>query len=395
MKTSPWIAKLPAAAAVAAALICPLTSSAQEDVLVPGGPIALRVEPLKVEGAGNLEVALAVAGDEKGDVKEEESQGSDYWLGVQVAAVPELVKRQMALKHGLAVEDVTADSPAAKAEIKRYDILLKAGDTPLNVVADLVKTVEAAKGKEIEITVKRDGESRTIRIAADKRPKPEAAVEIVRRKLEAARPELAGEIKQLEEALEKLKSKAGKDGFGIVFAKPAIVAPRFDLKFDNQYLKETRADFPKDLSVQINKAGNEPAKIHVKRGDKEWNVTDKTIGELPEEIRGHVQKMLHGQVLSAHSGGAGIHTVRVLPGGKVDGVLNISPVAPAAPVAPAPPAPPAAPGAPASPAKPAIAARTITARVERTEDGTSAKLDAIMKKLEKLESEVESLREKK
>ncbi len=129
------------------------------------------------------------------DSDDEETSSSDYWLGVQVAALPELTKRQLALKHGLAVEDVTADSPAAKAEIKRYDILLKAGDTPLNVVADLVKTVEAAQGKEIEITVKRDGESRTIRVTADKRPKSEATIDIVRKKIEATRPELAGEIK--------------------------------------------------------------------------------------------------------------------------------------------------------------------------------------------------------
>jgi hypothetical protein len=268
MKTSQWMQQLPSAAVVAAALSSPLASSAQENVLVPGAPIALRVEPFQVEGAENLEVALAVADDVKGDAQEEEAASSEYWLGVQVAALPELAKRQLALKHGLAVEDVTADSPAAKAEIKRYDILLKAGDTPLTVAADLVKTVEAAKGKEIEITIKRDGESRTIRVTADKRPKSETTIDIVRKKIEASRPELAGEIKQLEEALEKLKSKAGKDGFGIFYAKPAIVAPpKFDFKFDNKLHADWMLELPKDLSVQINKQGNDATKIHVKRGD--------------------------------------------------------------------------------------------------------------------------------
>ena len=121
MKPSQWITKWPAAAVVAAALGWPLMASAQEDVLVPGGPIELRVEPLKAEIAQLADVLVARVNDSD----DEETSSSDYWLGVQVAALPELTKRQLALKHGLAVEDVTADSPAAKAEIKRYDILLQ------------------------------------------------------------------------------------------------------------------------------------------------------------------------------------------------------------------------------------------------------------------------------
>src|SRR3954465_10408705 len=66
---------------------------------------------------------------------------SDYWLGVQVAAVPDLAKKQLAIDDGLAVEDVTDGSPAAKAEIKKFDILVRAGDAPLKGISDLVKAV--------------------------------------------------------------------------------------------------------------------------------------------------------------------------------------------------------------------------------------------------------------
>jgi hypothetical protein len=176
------------------------------------------------------------------------------------------------------------------------------------------------------------------------------------------------------------------------FAKPAIVAPRFELKFDDKF-----HEFPKDLSVQINKQGGEAAKIHVKRGEQEWNITEKTTGELPEDIRGHVQRMIgsmhgpHGPYVITPP-----RTVRVSPDGKVEGVLNFTPVAPVAPAAPpAAPKPPAAPYAvPTVPAPPVIGSRTVVARVEGGTETTNAKLDAIMKKLEKLESEVESLREK-
>ncbi len=137
--------------------------------------------------------------------------------------------------------------------------------------------------------------------------------------------------------------------------------------------------------MQINRQGNEPTKIHVKRGDKEWDVTEKTLGELPAEIRSHVEKMM-GHMHWANAPGMS-RAIRVSPEGKVEGVLNIKPVPPAAPVAPAAPAPPVP---PAPPVKAAPATRAFTARMERSDDGTAAKLDAIMKKLEKLETEVES-----
>ena len=40
--------------------------------------------------------------------------------------------------------------------------------------------------------------------------------------------------------------------------------------------------------------GDEPAKIQVKRGDDEWDVTEKELDQLPEEIRAHVKKYLGG-----------------------------------------------------------------------------------------------------
>src|SRR5436853_4104262 len=128
---------------------------------------------------------------------------SDYWLGVQVAALPEVVKKQLVLEDGLAVEEVTPDSPAAKAEIKKYDILVKAGDAPLKSIADLVKAVDASQGKEIVVTIVRNGKNQTIKVIADKRPKSEFVIEGAKRSLAARNPELAAEMKQLEEALEK------------------------------------------------------------------------------------------------------------------------------------------------------------------------------------------------
>lgn len=395
MKTSKWMVKLALAAAVAAVGTLPTVGSAQQDVLIPGGPIEYHVEPLEAAKAQLQNVAFGITWE---DEKTDQATGEEYWLGLQVAAVPEITKRQLVIKNGLAVEDVAPESPAAKADIKKFDILLKAGDAPLNGVADLIKAVEAAQGKEIVIVCKRDGETHTIRVTADKRPKSDQAVEVFRRAVDVKRPELAAEIKQLEEALEKLKSKAGKDGFGMWFAKPAIVAPRVDVRFHDQFSKDLKADFPKDLSVQINKQGSDPVKIHVKRGDQEWDVTSDKVDDLPQEIRPHVQQLL-GRMHVPDWASGGARTLRVSPEGKIEGELRISPYPPRPAVAPVPPVPPNPPKAPAgaavpaSPAK-ATATRVYAARTERDDD-ISDKLGAIMKKLDQLQKEIDELREKK
>src|SRR5207244_10407192 len=144
----------------------------------------------------------------------------------------------------------------------------------------------------------------------------------------------ASEIKQLEEALEKLKSKVGKEGVGFFYAKPAVVGPRIDLrvpemksfeKIPEMVMKGWKTEFPKDLSVQINKEGNQPAKIHVKRGDKEeWQVTDDKLKDLPEDVRPHVERLM-GKILAPGMAATTSRVVRVSPEGKVEGEVQIAP----------------------------------------------------------------------
>src|SRR6185312_6347588 len=95
--------------------------------------------------------------------------------------------------------------------------------------------------------------------------------------------------------------------------------------------------------------GAEPAKIQVKRGDKEWNVTEEKLDDLPDDIRTHVQTLL-GRMLMPGFTAAAKRVVRTTPEGKVEGTLQIEPQPPkppAAPVAPRGVAPyPAIPSAP-------------------------------------------------
>jgi hypothetical protein len=52
--------------------------------------------------------------------------------------------------------------------------------------------------------------------------------------------------------------------------------------------------FPAGLSIQIERENDEPARITVRKGDSSWEVTEDTIAELPEDVRGTVEGMLKG-----------------------------------------------------------------------------------------------------
>src|SRR6185436_7849933 len=78
--------------------------------------------------------------------------------------------------------------------------------------------------------------------------------------------------------------KAGDDALSLFFARPGVVAPSINVF--------KRNDLPKNMSIRIAKEGNKPAKIYVKKDDQEWEVTDDKLGDLPEEVRPHVQQFL-------------------------------------------------------------------------------------------------------
>jgi hypothetical protein len=369
------------AAVFAASITC---GRAQDEVPVLGGPAESRAR-LNVEPVGEGGLFYVVA--DQGEIADDEGE---YWLGVQLAALPELAKQQLGVEHGLAVEEVAADSPAAKAEIRRFDILVKADDTPLKDAGDLIKSVEASQGKEMTLTVVRQGKDRTLKVIATKRPETARTVRV-------HRPEFAEEIKRLEEALARLKAKAGDKGVDLLFARPAIVAPKTELNkaFSYRFEGGKPADFPGDLTVQVNKRGKEPAEIHVKRGDKEWNITEKEIDELPEDLRPHVLHYLgKGPTFSRGPIGWGEGgVIRVNPQGKVEGEIRIPPMGPRPPV---PPRPPVA----ATRSRPAevpgvFSERRIIDDRRAPDDRQDDKLDLILKKLnsiERLESDVKELR---
>jgi PDZ domain len=316
------------------------------------------------------------------------AQPSEYWLGIGLDTLPDVARQQLGIENGLVVADVMDGSPAAKAEFKKNDILVKAGGAELKEPADLIKIVDASKGKEITIVVVRGGKDRTIKVAPVKRSDEQARVEKGRYESHGKSELREESIKVLEEALRNLKDKTGDGAFGLWFPKPAVVAPKMETRGALDIIKDIRGEFPKDLSVRITKEGEQPTKVRVKRGDQEWEVTEDKLSELPDDVRPHVQKLL-GRMLAPGLSAAANKILRIQPGGKVEGEIRFAPLPPTPPTPPTSPKPPTA-AVPPTPPTPPQVARLHAYRVES--GGVEAKLDSIMKKLDQLSKEVDELR---
>jgi len=217
---------------------------------------------------------------------------SGYWLGLGCSPAPAALRAQLGLPEdlGVVVEQVVPDSPAAKAEIKQYDVLVKAGDKPLKSVPDLIDAVGAARDKELSLELIRGGKRMEIKVVPAKQPEvaPPGVTphEAFKKWMEGLhRPGASFDEatkRALEQYLEQLKSgEALKGPMQWRFFGPGAILP-----------PEARPPLPGNMSIGISKQGDQPAKITVNQGDQKWEVTEEQLDKLPENIRPHVERML-------------------------------------------------------------------------------------------------------
>ena len=156
--------------------------------------------------------------------------------------------------------EVVPDSPAAKAGLRKNDVLVAAGDEEIGTPRDLVKSVRKVQDKELKLKLIRAGELKEITVKPDKR-----------------RPI---ELRQV------WRSNPDGKPFNVQIFRPGHVLPA------NVTLQLNRRELPEDMTVTVSKHGKDPAKITVQQGDKSWDVTEDKLDELPEEVRPHVEPML-------------------------------------------------------------------------------------------------------
>jgi hypothetical protein len=87
------------------------------------------------------------------------SDPSAAWLGLRVAPVPAAVASQLGLKDkAVMVANIVKDSPAQKARLERYDIIVAVGKDAVGDVAKFVEGLQGRKpGEKLELTVIRQG----------------------------------------------------------------------------------------------------------------------------------------------------------------------------------------------------------------------------------------------
>ena len=116
------------------------------------------------------QVAVKVVKDKEDD----DAPKKDHaWLGVAVEEASEALADQLGLDAGvgLVVTHVSADSPAAKAELKKNDVLFELAGQSLVHPAQLRKLVQARKpGDKVKLVFYRAGKKQTESVTLEKSP---------------------------------------------------------------------------------------------------------------------------------------------------------------------------------------------------------------------------------
>lgn len=104
--------------------------------------------------------------------KSEESRATKTWLGVSLASVPKVLSKQLGElvpeNQGVMVQSVSPNSPASKAGLQAYDILLRFNDQKLYSAQQLAGLVSANKaGEEINLMLVRNGESKETKVTLE------------------------------------------------------------------------------------------------------------------------------------------------------------------------------------------------------------------------------------
>jgi hypothetical protein len=210
-----------------------------------------------------------------------------YWIGIMGAPIDPLLKTHLRIESGVVVQHVVPDSPADKAKIKASDILLKFGDADISDVLGLAKAVGENEGKEVKITLLREGKERTVSVTPAKQPErwpvPSTPHPVDWRKFQDW-------MKKLE------KGQLPEYPLDMWFVQPGVVLPKEwkDLQRGMPFSIKRALRLPKNTSVTVTKTEEGPAKIVVKKDGETWEVNEDELDKLPEGVREIVKGVLGG-----------------------------------------------------------------------------------------------------
>ncbi|HEY3391775.1 MAG TPA: PDZ domain-containing protein [Lacipirellulaceae bacterium] len=218
----------------------------------------------------------------------EEQDVPRYWIGLLGGAIPDdhplRAHLDLPADQGLLVADVVPNSPASKAGLKKHDILLKANDTVLKEMGDLVELVstEGEKKGQISLEVFRGGERETVYVKPEGRP---ADAQVSTGGFgEGGFQGGAGLPEEFQDLFGQLQR--GQKPFNFRNFGPGVIVGQPGMM-----------NVPNGVSVSITKKAGQPTEITVKRGEETWKVVGddpQSLEQLPDDLRPFVERMLHG-----------------------------------------------------------------------------------------------------
>jgi len=220
-----------------------------------------------------------------------------YWIGIRGRSIESTVLRthlQLAEDMGVVVEDVVADSPAAKAGLRKYDIILRANGDAVDNMQVLQSQVRTGKEKPLELKIVRLGKQEKIVVVPERFERVTESPQFpgqVDHGVDGDLVQLMLDGGGMEGLMNQLRAR--NIGPGMIFQGGG---QRFDL---NQ--------MPNGVSVSIQRNNNEPPQITVKQGDKTWQVEgddEESLEQLPDDVRPFVERMLNRQNNAQGFGGA-------------------------------------------------------------------------------------------
>ncbi len=198
----------------------------------------------------------------KVEAKAEKPAAKKYWLGVQLAPTPEILKKHVQrLKDGGAmVAGVAPNSPAEKAGLKAGDHVLKMNDTTITAPEQIVDIVGDSSGKALTVRVLRGTEIESLTVQPEEAPK-----DMMSAMPQAAAPDA--------------RAQAVQPGARMRFFGPGQMVP------PQMRLQALDGGLPQNMMIRVERKGDAPAKVHIEREGKSWDATEENIDELPEDLR--------------------------------------------------------------------------------------------------------------
>ncbi len=100
------------------------------------------------------------------------------WFGIEIRPVDDVIAREFGLpdKSGVLVNNVVNDSPAAKAGLRRGDVIREFGGKPVSDPRELQALVSDAKpGTKINVNIVREGKAQSVPVTIGEMPLEETA----------------------------------------------------------------------------------------------------------------------------------------------------------------------------------------------------------------------------